>query len=126
MKKTSEKFNETEINDMLNPSVQKEPAKITHISAIEADSKKLHVQGYLIAKGNIRKAGKNNNDVCNFLLSETKEPKKLESIILVLWGKDVNDFRVGDKVEIKNGYITTFNGKAQLNIGQYGNIKLLS
>lgn len=121
----SEKFNEKEIAEMLNPSDKKEPQKITNIRDIQADSKKLHVQGYLIAKGNVRKAGKNNNDVCNFLLSETKEPKKMESIILVLWEKDVADFRIGDKVEIKNGYITTFNGVAQLNIGQYGKIKLL-
>lgn len=121
----SEKFNEKEIAEMLNPSNKKELQKITNISDIQADSKKLHVQGYLIAKGNVRKAGKNNNEVCNYLISKSKEAIKIESIILVLWGKDVTDFRPGDKVEIKNGYVTTFNGKAQLNIGQYGSIKLL-
>lgn len=41
---------------------------------------------------------------------------------LSLWNEQINRFSVGDTVVISNGYITTFRGKIQVNIGRYGKI----
>jgi replication factor A1 len=32
---------------------------------------------------------------------------------------------VGDKIKIENGYITSFKGELQLNIGKYGKLTVL-
>jgi len=102
--------------------------KITKISEIQSGMKKLVVEGYITEKSDVREvSGRydgNTYRVCNFLLSETKASKKENSITLVLWEEDIERFRIGDKVQIENGYATTFNSVTQLNVGKFGKIKL--
>ena len=47
-------------------------------------------------------------------------------IALTLWNEDVGKYRVGDVVIIKNGYVTAYQGKLQLQAGIYGEIVLVS
>jgi replication factor A1 len=42
---------------------------------------------------------------------------------LSLWNKDIDRVKVGDTVDIKNGYINDFRGELQLNVGQYGKLE---
>jgi ssDNA-binding replication factor A large subunit len=91
--------------------------------------KKINVEGYITEKAEEREVVSRNDGltyrVCNFLLSETKKATNETSITLVLWENDVVQFRLGDHVEIKNGYATEYNTVTQLNVGKYGTIKLL-
>jgi hypothetical protein len=102
--------------------------KITKICEIVSGMKKIVVDGYIAEKSDVREvSGRydgNTYRVCNFLLSETKASKKENSITLVLWEEDIERFRVGDKVQIENGYATSFNANVQLNVGKFGKIKL--
>jgi len=43
-------------------------------------------------------------------------------IMLVLWEENIDKVAVGDKVRIENGYVTSFRGKLQLNVGRYGRL----
>jgi len=43
-------------------------------------------------------------------------------IMLVLWEENIDKVAVGDKVRIENGYVTSFKGKLQLNVGRYGKL----
>lgn len=43
-------------------------------------------------------------------------------IKLSLWEKQIQQVKVGDLVEIKNGYLTEFRDELQLNVGRYGKI----
>jgi replication factor A1 len=47
------------------------------------------------------------------------------SIIISLWGKDIDSIGVGDKVKITNGYVGEFRGTPQLSTGKYGKIEVL-
>jgi len=49
---------------------------------------------------------------------------KSGSIKLVLWDeKIIPDLKIGDKVEIENGFVTSFKGAWRINVGRYGEAK---
>ena len=65
---------------------------------------------------------------------KTGEPLKVaEAIIgdetgttkLVLWNDQIRQVNINDKVRIDNGYVTSFRGEKQLNIGRYGTLAIL-
>ena len=43
-------------------------------------------------------------------------------IKLVLWNKQIDQVNVDDTVKIENGYIKSFRGEIQLNVGKYGTL----
>lgn len=44
------------------------------------------------------------------------------AVDLTLWDSQIDNFSVGDKVQIQNGYTTEFRGRVKLNVGRYGSI----
>ena len=44
------------------------------------------------------------------------------SIKLTLWNEQIDQVNVNDKIKIENGYITSFQGEVQLNVGRYGTL----
>jgi len=44
------------------------------------------------------------------------------TIKLTLWNEQINKVNVNDTVKVENGYITSFRGEIQLNIGKYGKL----
>jgi len=49
---------------------------------------------------------------------------KSGSIKLVLWDeKIISDLKLGDKVKIENGFVTSFKGAWRINVGRYGEAK---
>jgi replication factor A1 len=44
------------------------------------------------------------------------------SIKLTLWNDQINQVNLNDTVKIENGYVTSFKGEIQLNIGKYGTL----
>ena len=47
------------------------------------------------------------------------------SIKLTLWNEQIEQVNVNDKIKIENGYITSFQGEVQLNVGRYGTLTVL-
>ncbi len=47
------------------------------------------------------------------------------SIKLSLWDDQIDTVKKGAKVRITNGYINTFRGERQLNVGRYGKLEVL-
>ena len=45
---------------------------------------------------------------------------------LTLWQGDINKIKNGDRIEVKNGYTTTYNGDIYLSAGFYGSIHIIS
>lgn len=43
-------------------------------------------------------------------------------IVLTLWNEDVERFKVGDTVHVKNGYVSEWQGSLQLSAGRYGEL----
>ena len=46
------------------------------------------------------------------------------TIKLTLWDDQIDQVNVNDTVKIENGYITTFRGEIQLNVGRYGRLSV--
>lgn len=44
------------------------------------------------------------------------------SIVLVLWNEQIKQVKVGDRVRIENGYVNSFRGVTQLNVGRTGRL----
>lgn len=48
------------------------------------------------------------------------------TIIMSLWGEDIEKVNVGDVISIKNGYVNEFRGTPQLSTGRFGKIEIVS
>ncbi len=46
------------------------------------------------------------------------------SIKLTLWNEQIDQVNINDNVKIENGYITSFRGEIQLNVGRYGKLSI--
>jgi replication factor A1 len=47
------------------------------------------------------------------------------TIKLVLWNEQIGQVNVNDTVKIENGYIKSFRGEIQLNVGRYGKLTIV-
>ncbi len=47
------------------------------------------------------------------------------TIKLSLWNETIETVNVNDTVKIENGYVTSFRGESQLNVGRYGKITVV-
>jgi len=47
------------------------------------------------------------------------------TIKLSLWDAQIDSVAKGAKVKVSNGYINTFRGERQLNVGRYGKLDIL-
>ncbi|MGQ9461109.1 MAG: OB-fold nucleic acid binding domain-containing protein [Candidatus Bathyarchaeaceae archaeon] len=47
------------------------------------------------------------------------------TIKLTLWNEQIDQVNVDDTVKIENGYIGSFRGEIQLNIGRYGKLSVM-
>ena len=48
-----------------------------------------------------------------------------DSIKLSLWNDHIEKCKVGARVRIENGYVTTYRGEKSLNIGRFGSLHFL-
>lgn len=44
------------------------------------------------------------------------------TIKLTLWNEQINQVNVDDTVKVESGYVTSFRGEIQLNVGKYGKL----
>jgi len=44
------------------------------------------------------------------------------TIKMALWNEQINQVNVNNTVKVENGYVTSFKGEIQLNIGRYGKL----
>ncbi|NIO38590.1 DNA-binding protein [Candidatus Bathyarchaeota archaeon] len=85
--------------------------------------KRIDVEGTIIEKTEPREVQSRTSDktfkVANAILSDDTG-----NIKLTLWNKQINQVNVNDKIKIENGYVTSFRGEIQLNIGRYGSMSV--
>jgi replication factor A1 len=44
------------------------------------------------------------------------------TIKLTLWNDQISQVSVNDTIKVENGYVTSFKGEIQLNVGRYGTL----
>jgi replication factor A1 len=47
------------------------------------------------------------------------------TIKLTLWNENIDKVSVNNVIQIENGYMTTFKGENQLNVGRYGKLTII-
>ncbi len=47
------------------------------------------------------------------------------TIKLSLWNEQIDQVNVNDTIKIENGYVRSFRGEPQLNVGKYGKLTVL-
>jgi replication factor A1 len=96
------------------------PPGLTTISALQPKQANVNVSGIVVEKSPVRefqKFGKPGR-VCNAQLKDSTG-----TIVLSLWNEDVDRVNIGDKVVIKNGYVSEWQGEKQLGAGRFGTIE---
>ncbi len=92
------------------------------ISELDANSKKINLEAKVIEKEQVRDVNTKfgQTKVCNVVIEDESG-----SMILVLWGDEVDKVNQGDKIKIENGYVKEWNGSLQLNVGKYGKMEVV-
>ena len=85
--------------------------------------KKVLVKGRIDEIGEPRQVTSKYNDE-TFTVADALLADEHGTIKVSLWNEEIDSVNPGDKVTIENGYITSFRGEIQLNIGKYGTMRV--
>jgi len=89
------------------------------INEIKDGTRKVDLTAKLVAKEEAREVNTRNGrtKVCNATLED-----ETGTIVLVLWGDEVDQVKEGDTVKIENGFAKEWNGTLQVSAGRYGKL----
>ncbi len=92
------------------------------ISELVNGSKKVDIEAKVVQKEEARdvntKFGRNR--VCNAIVEDDSG-----SIMLVLWGDEIDKVKEGDTIKIENGYVNEWKDTLQLSVGKFGKMTIL-
>jgi len=86
--------------------------------------KRVDVEAKVISKEATREVLSRYKDVVHRVANATVSDGT-GTIKLTLWNDQIDQVKVDDNIKIENGYITTFRGEMQLNVGRYGKLSVL-
>lgn len=92
------------------------------IKDLQARQANVNVVAEVIEKGETRefqKFGRTGRVANAKVKDETGE------ISLTLWNDDIDKVKVGDKIELTNGYVSEWQGEMQLTTGKFGSLRVL-
>ncbi len=93
------------------------------IAELKNGDKRVSVEATVLEKGTPRqvhsKFGTETYTVADALVGDDSGKMKL-----TLWNEQIAQVNVNDKIRIENGYVTSFKGEVQLNVGKYGKLAI--
>jgi replication factor A1 len=81
--------------------------------------KRVTVEANVTEKGETREVRSRYKDE-TYQVADAVVADESGSIKLTLWNEQIDQVNVGNKVKIENGYVTSFKGEIQLNVGKFG------
>ena len=94
------------------------------IKELQDGTKQVDVTAKVIDKSDIRQVrSRYGNETCKVADAIIKDDTG--TIKLTLWNERIEQVNIDDTVTIENGYVTSFRGEIQLNIGRYGKLSIL-
>jgi replication factor A1 len=81
--------------------------------------KRVSVEAKVVEKGDTREVKSKFKDE-TYRIADAVVADETGSIKLTLWNEQIEQVNVGDNVKIENGYVTSFKGETQLNVGKFG------
>lgn len=95
-----------------------------NINDLRDGMRKVDVEGTIVEKGEQREVSSRYTNE-TFRVADAVIKDESGTITLTLWGEQIDNVNVDDKVKIENGYIKSFRGEIQLNVGKYGTLTVL-
>jgi replication factor A1 len=90
-----------------------------NIKDLRNGMKRVTVEANVMEKGETREVRSRYKDE-TYQVADAVVADETGSIKLTLWNEQIEQVNVGDRVKIENGYVTSFKGEIQLNVGKYG------
>jgi replication factor A1 len=81
--------------------------------------KRVTVEANVVEKGETREVRSRYKDE-TYNVADAVVADETASIKLTLWNEQIDQVEVGNKIKIENGYVTSFKGEIQLNVGKFG------
>jgi replication factor A1 len=91
------------------------------IKDLHDGAKRVDVQAQVVEKGDPREVRSKFKDE-TYRIVDAVVADETGSIKLTLWNEQADMVNVGDKIKIENGYVTSFKGEIQLNVGKFGKL----
>lgn len=92
---------------------------MTDIKDLQDGMKRVSVEAKVVEKGDVREVKSKFKDE-TYRIADAVVADETGSIKLTLWNDQIEQVNVGDNVKIENGYVTSFKGETQLNVGKFG------
>lgn len=83
--------------------------------------KRVSVEGQVVEKSDPREVRSKFKDE-TYRIVDAVIADESGSVKLTLWNEQINMVNLGDKIKIDNGYVTSFKGEIQLNVGKFGKL----
>jgi replication factor A1 len=83
--------------------------------------KRVSVEAQVVEKGDVREVRSKFKDE-TYRIVDAVVADESGSVKLTLWNEQIEMVNVGDKIKIDNGYVTSFKGEIQLNVGKFGKL----
>jgi replication factor A1 len=89
------------------------------IKELRNGMKRVNVEAKVVEKGNPREVMSRFKEE-TYTVADAVVADETGSIKLTLWNEQIDQVNVNDTIKIENGYVTSFKGEIQLNVGKYG------
>jgi replication factor A1 len=83
--------------------------------------RRVTVEAKVVEKGEPRQVRSRYKDE-TYTVADVRIEDETGSIKLTLWNEQIDQVNVNNTVKIENGYVTSFKGEIQLNVGRYGTL----
>jgi replication factor A1 len=90
-----------------------------NIKDLRNGMKRVTVEANIVEKGETRQVRSRYKDE-TYDVADAVVADESGSIKLTLWNEQIDQVDVGNKIKIENGYVTSFKGEIQLNVGKFG------
>jgi replication factor A1 len=90
-----------------------------NIKDLRNGMRRVTVEANVMEKGEPRQVRSRYKDE-TYMVADAVVADETGSIKLTLWNEQIDQVEVGNKVKIENGYVTSFKGEIQLNVGKFG------
>jgi len=98
--------------------------KILKIRDLRDEMRRVDVEGKVIQKSETREVNSRYKNE-TYRVADAIIRDDTGTIKLTLWNEQIDQVNVDDTVRIENGYIRSFRGEIQLNVGRYGKLTIL-
>jgi len=98
--------------------------RILKIKDLRDEMRRVDVEAKVIQKSETREVSSRYRNE-TYSVADAIVKDDTGTIKLTLWNEQIDQVNVDDTVRIENGYIRSFRGEIQLNVGRYGKLTIL-